>query len=51
LFLPFIIIPIAIRHAFTIWNEEDKRNLNDHLEKTARFMAIFGILFALGIIL
>jgi 1,4-dihydroxy-2-naphthoate octaprenyltransferase len=50
-FLPFIIIPIAIRHAFTIWNEEDKRNLNDQLEKTARFMAIFGILFAIGIIL
>lgn len=49
-FLPFIIIPIAIRHAFIIWNEEDKRNLNNQLEKTARFMAIFGILFALGII-
>ncbi len=48
--LPFIVLPIGIRHAITIWKEEDKRNLNIQLEKTARFMAIFGVLFALGII-
>ena len=51
IFLPFLILPIAIRHALVIWNETDKRNLNVQLEKTARFMAFFGILFALGIIL
>lgn len=49
--LPFLILPIAIRHALVIWNETDKKNLNSQLEKTAKFMALFGILFALGIIL
>lgn len=49
--LPFLVLPIAIMHALTIWNETDKRNLNAQLEKTAKFMALFGVLFALGIIL
>lgn len=49
--LPLLIVPIAIQHSLIIWKEEDKRKLNIHLEKTARFMAIFGLLFAFGIIL
>lgn len=51
IFLPFLLLPIAIQHALTIWKETDKRNLNPQLEKTAKFMTIFGILFATGIIL
>lgn len=49
-FLPFLVLPIAIRHTITVWKEIDKRNLNAQLERTARFMAIFGALFVLGII-
>lgn len=48
--LPLITLPIAVRHTITIWKEEDKKNLNAQLEKTAKFMAIFGILFAFGIL-
>lgn len=50
-FLPFLLIPLAILHSNVIWKEEDKRNLNSHLERTAKFMSIFGILFAIGILL
>ena len=50
-FLPLIIIPIAVRHLMVIWNENDKTKLNPQLEKTARFMAIFGLLFCIGIII
>ncbi len=51
IFLPFLVFPIAIIHIRKVWTETDKRNLNGLLERTARFMAIFGILFAVGIIL
>ena len=51
IFLPFIVFPIAVIHALKVWTEKEKRNLNGLLERTARFMAIFGILFTAGIIL
>lgn len=51
IFLPFTILPIATTHAYTVWTETEKVNLNGLLEKTAQFMAIFGILFTIGIIL
>lgn len=51
IFLPFLVLPIAIMHAFKVWTETDKRNLNSLLENTARFMALFGLLFTLGIVL
>lgn len=50
-FLPFLVLPIAAIQTRKVWTETDKRNLNGLLEQTARFMAIFGILFAIGIIL
>ncbi len=50
-FLPFLVLPIAIMHAYKVWTETDKRNLNSLLENTARFMALFGLLFTLGIVL
>ncbi|MEP1306072.1 MAG: 1,4-dihydroxy-2-naphthoate polyprenyltransferase [Balneola sp.] len=49
--LPFLLIPVGVSHAITIWKEDDKRKLNVHLEKTARFMTLFGLLFAIGILL
>lgn len=51
IFLPFIILPIAILLCLNIWKETDKSQLNALLERTARFMALFGILFTLGIVL
>lgn len=51
IFLPFLILPIALLHAKTIWTETEKRNLNPQLEKTAKFMTLFGLLFSIGIIL
>lgn len=51
IFLPFLILPIALLHTKTIWTETEKRNLNQQLEKTAKFMTMFGILFSIGIIL
>ncbi len=50
-FLPFLVLPIAIMHAYKVWTETDKRNLNSLLENTARFMALFGLLFTLGIVI
>lgn len=49
--LPFVILPLAIYHAYKIWTEKNKMNLNAMLEQTARFMLLFGTLLSLGIIL
>ena len=51
IFLPFLVFPIAIIHTRNAWIETEKKNLNGLLERTARFMAFFGILFTVGIIL
>lgn len=50
-FLPYLTIPAAIILLKQIWTETDKRKLNKTLERTAQFMALFGILFSIGIIL
>lgn len=50
-FLPYLISPLAVIHAKTIWTETEKKNLNQQLEKTAKFMTLFGLLFSIGIIL
>lgn len=51
IFLPFISIPFGGYLAFIIWTEDNKAKLNKTLEQTARFMALFGILFSAGIVL
>ena len=51
IFLPFLILPLAFVHANKVWKETDKKSLNKVLEQTAKFMALFGILFTAGIIL
>lgn len=48
--LPFITIPSAVRLLWEIWNEEQMQKLNLTLERTAKFMAFYGILFSIGII-
>ncbi|XWN38517.1 MAG: 1,4-dihydroxy-2-naphthoate polyprenyltransferase [Balneola sp.] len=50
-FLPFLVLPVAVINAKTIWTETEKKNLNQQLEKTAKFMTLFGLLFSIGIIL
>lgn len=51
IFFPFILLPIAIYLAKKVWIEKDKTKLNKVLEHTAQFMALFGILFTIGIIM
>lgn len=51
IFLPFLASPIAIIQARKVWIETHKPNLNKVLEQTAQFMALFGILFSIGILL
>ncbi|MDR8391109.1 1,4-dihydroxy-2-naphthoate polyprenyltransferase [Aliifodinibius sp. S!AR15-10] len=49
-FLPYLTIPAGVILLHQIWTETDKRKLNKALERTAQFMALFGILLSLGII-
>lgn len=49
--LPFLSLPLAIIHATKVWKETHKPNLNKVLEQTAQFMAIFALLFSIGIII
>jgi len=51
IFFPFITTPLAIIHAHKVWTEYHKPNLNKVLEQTAQFMALFGLLFSIGVIL
>lgn len=49
--LPYIALPLAGYYVYRIWKEEDKKELNPMLEKTAQFMVIFGVLFSTGILM
>ena len=51
IFLPLIALPLAIKHVVQVWTETEKANLNKVLEQTAKFMALFGLLFTIGIVL
>ena len=51
IFLPFLATPLALLHTQKVWTETHKPNLNNVLEQTAKFMALFGLLFSIGIIL
>ena len=48
--LPFVTLPFAAYLLRFIWNEQDKHKFNAFLERTAQFMALYGFLFAVGII-
>ena len=47
---PFLVLPLAFIHTKKVWTEAHKPNLNKVLEQTAKFMAIFGLTFAIGIL-
>ncbi len=47
---PLIIIPVSMRLNHHIWTHHQKTELNRTLEKTARFMTLYGILFSIGLI-
>lgn len=51
IFLPLLALPWAISLIRKVFTETNKANLNTTLERTAQFMALFGILFTIGIIL
>lgn len=51
IFIPYLSLPLLIILTRTVWVEKDKKQLNPVLEQTAKYMAIFGILFSIGIIL
>ncbi len=49
--LPLLTIPLSIPLIKSVFFEEDKASLNITLEKTAKFMVIYGLLFVIGFIL
>lgn len=51
IFLPFISVPVIITLLMQIFLHKDKLTLNKTLEKTAKYMVIFGLLLSIGIIL
>ena len=50
-FLPVLVGPLLIIYCYRVWTEENKSNLNAMLEKTAKFMILYGFLFSLGILM
>jgi 1,4-dihydroxy-2-naphthoate octaprenyltransferase len=51
IFLPLLGLPLVLIFLNKVWTEKEKVNLNKVLEQTAQFMAIYGILFTIGIVL
>lgn len=49
-FITYLSLPGAVVLIKQIWTETDKRKLNKTLERTAQFMAAFGLLLSIGII-
>lgn len=51
IFLPVIAAPLLMYYSYKVWTEDDKSNLNEMLEKTAKFMILYGFLFSFGILI
>ena len=49
--LPLLSIPAAVLLLNQVVNHTEKRSLNSTLERTAQYMTLYGVLFAIGIIL
>ena len=49
--LSYLCLPIARKLNSQVWYHEDKRTLNQTLERTAQFMVLYGILFSIGTLL
>lgn len=50
IYLPLLVVPMALKLNHTIWSNTNKRLLNDTLGKTARFMMLFGLLLSVAFI-
>lgn len=48
--LPLLSLPMALILLNQIFHHQDKRILNSTLEKTAKFMVLFGVLLSIGVI-
>ena len=51
IYIPLLTLPLTVILLKEIWFHRDKSTLNKTLEKTARFMVVYGILFSAGILL
>ncbi|HMB98793.1 MAG TPA: 1,4-dihydroxy-2-naphthoate polyprenyltransferase [Balneolaceae bacterium] len=51
IYIPLLTLPLIVILLKEIWFHRDKSTLNKTLEKTARFMVVYGILFSAGILL
>lgn len=51
IYIPLLTLPLSVVLFKEIWLHRDKSILNKTLEKTARFMIIYGVLFSTGILL
>lgn len=49
--LPYLSFPLGISLIRKIFQIQDKRELNDLLAKTSKFLILFGLLFSIGIVL
>ena len=49
--IPFLALPFSIPLLKQVWFHTDKSSLNMTLERTARLMVLFGILFTTGILI
>lgn len=48
--IPYISLPLIGFLVYAVWTEEDKRQMDNLLQKTAQFMTLYAILFSGGII-
>ena len=51
IYIPILTLPLSAILLKEIWFLKEKSMLNNTLEKTARFMIIYGLLFSIGILL
>jgi len=51
IYIPLLTLPLTFILLREIWFHRDKSTLNKTLEKTARFMVVYGVLFSAGILL
>ena len=51
IYLPFVSVPLAIPLLKAVWFEKEKAKLNPVLEATARFMAVYCVLFSIAIVM
>ena len=51
IFLPYLCVPLSLKLLAEIWLHQKKSTLNGTLEKTAACMFVYGVLFAVGLLI